>query len=124
LKKLPFGKKKDSLCVFEADKGKYKVTITYKTKRGFFMQAWQEIQKKSIKLQGKIPPKKFEIPEKVLGAVHKQAKKTLKKFIKEQVMDDLPSFSLVTSYVKTAWIQQKKDDYLLVVEITGLCVGD
>lgn len=124
MSKLPFGKKTKTLCEFEADKGAYKVRITYNTKRSFFLQAWYEIQKTSTKLRGKIPPKKFDVPEKFYGAVHKQAKKSLKKFVKNEVAKDLPSFRLISSTVESAWIQQKKEDYVMVVEMSGLCVGD
>jgi len=124
LNRFTGGRKSKSHVHFKADKGSFEAVITYSVNRNFFLQAWNEIQKRVVKLQGKSPPKSFEIPEKLLGVVRKQASKTLKKFVKKQVKKDLPEFRMLSMLVESAKIEQIDQSYLMVTKITGVCKGD
>lgn len=119
-----FGNKKRKYRYeIEADNGGYEILLHYPVSQNFFMQAWYAMKKRVGKLSGHKIPDRFDIPDRLLGALGKTGKNAVKQIVK-QAQKEKPGFRIASQLITRAWIEKKGREYVLTLEITGACEGD
>jgi hypothetical protein len=107
---------------FEADNGDFKLTLDYKVKENWFLQAWlsvaglQKIKQKNI-------PESFEAPAKLFGAIKQNTKKAVKN-IYGQIRKEKPDFKVLYETIEKAIVSKKGKNISFKVFIAGHCTGE